>query len=221
MFPATAQQTRLSGIQCKDIYMAAAHQDAKPFGLVVLDSQMPEMDGFMTAEIIRRHAEYAATKIVMATSSGNQGDGARCAKLQIQGYLFKPAKSSELFFTLCTVMETKSNTLETAPLLTRNSALETRKGLRILVADDNRVNQRLVLRLLEKLGHSIVLANNGREAGDVYARKCDRERCLEAGMDGYLSKPIQSQESYKLLDTVERLSGARGNEFGSILTPSK
>jgi CheY-like chemotaxis protein len=163
-------------------------------------------------------------------------------------------------------METKSNTLERTPLVTRNSALETRKGLRILVADDNRVNQRLVLRLLEKLGHSIVLANNGREAVDLldravfdvvlmdiqmpelggfeatavirqtekrtgvhvpiyaltaYAMKGDRERCLEAGMDGYLSKPIQSQELYKLLDTVERLSGARDNEFGSILTPKQ
>jgi len=124
---------------------------------------------------------------------------------------------------------------------------ETRKNLKILVAEDNKVNQRLALRLLEKLGHSVVLANNGREAVDMlhrgvfdvvlmdlqmpelggleatavirehekqtgihipiyaltaHAMKADRERCLEAGMDGYLSKPIQSRELYKLLDAV-------------------
>jgi len=84
--------------------LAAAHNNAKPFGVVVLDGQMPDMDGFATAEIIREHPEYAATRIVMLTSSGSRGDGARCAALDIQGYLLKPAKSSELFVAICTVM---------------------------------------------------------------------------------------------------------------------
>jgi two-component system sensor histidine kinase/response regulator len=86
--------------------LAAAQKHAKPFGLVVLDGQMPEMDGFTVAEIIRKHPEYASTRIVMLTSSGVRGDGARCAKLDIQGYLLKPANASELFVTICTVMGT-------------------------------------------------------------------------------------------------------------------
>jgi two-component system sensor histidine kinase/response regulator len=227
--------------------LALARKDAKPFGLVVLDSQMPEMDGFETAEVIRQHAEYAATRIVMLTSSGNKGDGARCEKLGIHGYLVKPAKSSELFAAICTVMGMKSGTPGSTPLVTRHSVREARRNLKILVVEDNRVNQRLALRLLEKLGHSVELANNGREAVDMldqgvydvvfmdlqmpelggieatvvirehekrtgihvpiyaltaHAMKGDRERCLEAGMDGYLSKPIRSQELYKVLDAV-------------------
>ncbi len=227
--------------------LATAQQEAKPFGLVVLDGQMPELDGFMTAEIIREHPEYAATRIVMLTSSGNRGDGARCAKLDIQGYLLKPAKSSELFVAICTVMGTKSKAPKSTPLVTRHYVRESHKKLKILVAEDNKVNQRLALRLLEKLGHSVELGNNGKEAVDMLdqgvfdvvlmdvqmpmlggleatavirerekltgirvpiyaltarAMKGDRERCLAAGMDGYLSKPIQTQELYEVLDTV-------------------
>lgn len=228
--------------------LAGAQKDAKPFGVVVLDGQMPGMDGFTTAETIRQHPEYAATKIIMLTSSGSQGDGERCAKLGIQGYLLKPVKSSELFAAICTVMGTKPDAPASPPVVTRHSVREARKNLKILVAEDNKVNQRLVLRLLEKVGHSVELANNGREAVDMvdqgvfdvvlmdlqmpelsgleataeirehetragthvpiyaltaHAMKDDRERCLAAGMDGYLSKPIQPQELYKLLDAVE------------------
>ena len=227
--------------------LAVAQGDAQPFGLVVLDGQMPEMDGFTTAETIRQHPEYAPTRIVMLTSYGSPGDGARCAELDIEGYLLKPAKSSELFVAICTVMGTKPDTHASTPPVTQSSLREDRKTLRILVAEDNKVNQRLVLRLLEKAGHSAELANNGREAVDMldqgvfdvvlmdlqmpelggleatavirehekrtgarvpiyaltaHAMKGDRERCLAAGMDGYLSKPIQSQELHKLLAAV-------------------
>jgi signal transduction histidine kinase/CheY-like chemotaxis protein len=228
--------------------LACAQKDSKRFALVVLDRQMPGMDGFTTAEAIRQQPEYAATKIIMLTSSGSPGDGERCAKLDIQGYLLKPAKSSELFAAICTVMGTKPDGPASPLLVTRHSVREARKNLKILVAEDNKVNQRLVLRLLEKIGHTVELANNGREAVDMldrgvfdvvlmdlqmpelggleatavirehekqagthvpiyaltaHAMKDDRERCLAAGMDGYLSKPIQPQELYKLLDAVE------------------
>ncbi len=227
--------------------LAAAQKDATPFGLIVLDVQMPEMDGFMTAEAIRQNPENAATRIVMLTSSGTRGDGARCAKLDIQGYMLKPAKSSELFVAICAVMGTQPDSPASTTLVTRHFVREARKKLKILVAEDNKVNQRLALRLLEKLGHSVELANNGREAVDMLdqgvfdvvlmdvqmpglggleatvivreqekrtgvhipiyaltarAMKGDRERCLAAGMDGYLSKPIQSQELYEVLDAV-------------------
>ena len=228
--------------------LAAPREGAEPFGLVVLDGQMPGMDGFTTAETIRQHPEYAATKIIMLTSSGHRGDGECCAKLDIQGYLLKPAKPSELFVAICAVMGAKPHARANSPVVTRHSVREARKNLKILVAEDNKVNQRLVLRMLEKLGHTVELANNGREAVDMldrsvfdvvlmdlqmpelggleatavirehekragthvpiyaltaHAMKDDRERCLAAGMDGYLSKPIQPQELCKLLDAVE------------------
>jgi PAS domain S-box-containing protein len=229
------------------VALTEAYRNSAPFGLIVLDGHMPGMDGFTTAERIRENSESSATRIVMLTSGGSRGDGARCAQLGIQGYLLKPAKSSELFAAICTVMGTKEAAPESTPLVTRHSLRETRKNLKILLAEDNLVNQRLALRLLERLGHSVVVANNGREAVDIFehggfdivlmdvqmpeldgleatsmirqhekltgvhipiyaltahAMKGDRERCLEAGMDGYLSKPIQSQELYKLLDCV-------------------
>jgi signal transduction histidine kinase/CheY-like chemotaxis protein len=226
--------------------LAEAHKNRTPFGLIVLDCQMPGMDGFTTAERIRENAAFSAIRIVMLTSGGSRGDGARCSQLGIQGYLLKPAKSSELYAAICTVAGTKQAP-ETTPLVTRHSLREARKKLKILLAEDNLVNQRLAVRLLERLGHSVVMANNGREAVAIFdqdtfdvvlmdvqmpeldgleatgiirqhekltgvhtpiyaltahAMKGDRERCLEAGMDGYLSKPIQSQELYKLLDAV-------------------
>jgi len=229
--------------------LAAAQKENKPFGLVVLDCQMPKMDGFTMAETIRRHPEYAATRIVMLTSIGSRGDGARCTKLDIQGYLVKPAKTSELFVAISAVMSTSPETPARTPLVTRHFVRETGKKLRILVAEDNKVNQRLAIRMLEKLGHSVELANNGTEAVTMldrgvfdvvlmdvqmpmlggleataivrehekgtgihvpiyaltaHAMKGDRERCLAAGMDGYLSKPIQSHELYELLDDVTR-----------------
>src|SRR5258708_40256124 len=100
----------------------------------------------------------------MLTSSGNRGEAARCAKLDIQGYLHKPAKSSELFAAIGTIMGTKSGTSGSAPLVTRHSVCEARKNLKILVAEDNKVNQRLALRLLEKLGHSVVRLDDWRLA---------------------------------------------------------
>src|SRR5258708_32472489 len=111
---------------------------------------MLDLEGFMSAEIIREHLEYAAARIVMLTSSGNRGDGARCTQLDIQGYLLKPAKSSELFVAICTVMGTKSQAPQSAPLETRHSVREAHKKLKNLLAADNKVNQERALCLLRK-----------------------------------------------------------------------
>jgi len=77
--------------------LAEAHTSGAPFELIILDGHMPVMDGFTTAENIRQNADFSASKIVMLTSAGSRGDGDRCRRLGIQGYLLKPAKSSELF----------------------------------------------------------------------------------------------------------------------------
>jgi signal transduction histidine kinase/CheY-like chemotaxis protein/ligand-binding sensor domain-containing protein len=227
--------------------LALAHGECRPFSLIILDCQMPDMDGFTMAEKIRQNPDFSSTRIVMLTSAGTRGDGARCAQLGIEAYLLKPAKPSELFGSMCMVMGINREADESIPLVTQHTLREARKNLRILVAEDNLVNQRLALRMLERQGHSVTLANNGREAVDMAggaafdlilmdiqmpvlggfeataairqhqertgsripiialtanAMKGDRERCLEAGMDGYLSKPIHSQELYKLLSTV-------------------
>ena len=226
---------------------ALAALDGEAFPLIILDNQMPDMDGFTTAAIIRKNPRLSATRIVMLSSSGTRGDGARCIQVGIQSYLFKPAKSAELFSAICTVMATQSAELPRTPLVTRHSLREAHKSLRILVAEDNAVNQKLVVRMLERLGHKVTLAHNGRQAVDIFdsgifdivlmdvqmpeldgmeatgeireherrtgartpiyaltahAMKGDRERCLAVGMDGYLTKPIQSQELCKLLDSV-------------------
>jgi len=150
--------------------LAEAPASGKLFPLVILDYHMPDMDGFETAAKIRRTQGYSAAKIVMLTSAGSRGDGARCAQLGIHAYLLKPAKSSELFGAICNVMAMGQPEPERAPLVTRHTLRQARTSLRVLLAEDNVVNQRLALRLLEKLGHSVVLANNGREAVEIFDR---------------------------------------------------
>ncbi|MGH9664886.1 MAG: response regulator, partial [Bryobacteraceae bacterium] len=227
--------------------MAEAKWRQMPFPLVLLDYQMPEMDGFETAERIRRNPDFAATRIVMLTSACARGDAARCSELGIQSRLLKPAKPSDLFEAICRAMAAEPASPMQAQPRQPPSLAASHAGLKILVAEDNPVNQKLALRLLERLGHSVVLAKNGREAIDkferdafdvvlmdvqmpeldgleaaaairerekltgvrtpifaltAYAMTGDRERCLAAGMDGYLSKPIQSQELSNLLEAV-------------------
>ena len=227
--------------------LAKAQTNGDRFGLVVLDCQMPEMDGFTTAEKIRRNGDLSGTKIVMLTSAAGHGDAARCTELGIQSCLFKPVKSSELLGAIAAAVAPIEAAPRSAPIMTRPELRESRKHLKVLVAEDNKVNQRLVLLLLERMGHSVVLANTGREAVDILAggvfdvvlmdvqmpelsgleataeirevekrtgvhipiyaltasaMKGDLERCLKAGMDGYLSKPIRSQDLSKLLETV-------------------
>jgi CheY-like chemotaxis protein len=134
-----------------------------PFSLVLTDANMPEMDGFELAEQVRSHSGVAGATIVMLTSAGKRGDAARCRQLGVATYLTKPIGEAELLDTLLRVLGSRSQQTEPA-LVTRSGLRETKKCLRILLAEDNVVNQRLAVRLLEKQGHSVEVANNGREA---------------------------------------------------------
>jgi CheY-like chemotaxis protein len=196
---------------------------------------MPEMDGFQLAARVQEDPRLAGAVIMMLTSVGRRGDAARCRQLGIAAYLVKPIHSNELMQALLTVLCQPAG--KAPPLVTRHSLREARAGLRILVAEDNPVNQALILRLLEKEGHYATLARNGGEAValsatgrfdlvfmDVqmpemdgfaataairqreqasgghlqivamtaHALKGDRERCLAAGMDSYISKPVST-----------------------------
>jgi two-component system sensor histidine kinase/response regulator len=151
-----------------------AHDEGKPYGMVLLDYQMPEMDGFEVATRIQQHAELAGTTIMMLSSVGEGGDTQRCRALGVAGYLTKPVRQSVLLDAILAVFarsvpQLKSGSQPT--LVTHQSMLDPARPLRILVAEDNAVNQVVVTRMLQKRAHVVVVAANGREALDVLARE--------------------------------------------------
>src|SRR5882762_4017859 len=146
--------------------LCAALESGKPYGLVLTDMHMPGMDGFALVERIRRRPELSTATIMMLTSAGHRGDAARCQELGVSAYLLKPIRQSELREAVARVLGAKEQK-GAIPLITRYSLQDAREptgSLRVLVAEDNLVNQRLVTRLLEKRGHFVVVAGNGREA---------------------------------------------------------
>jgi two-component system, sensor histidine kinase and response regulator len=240
------------------IELAAAREAKDPYALILTDMHMPKMDGFGLVEHIKENPELSTSTIMMLTSGGQRGDAARCGELGIAAYLLKPVRQSELREAIARVLSVKRQTGAT-PMITRDSLqaeAAPAKSLRILLAEDNAVNQKLAIRLLEKRGHHVALAGNGREAlealenraydlvlMDVHmpemdgleatrrirqkeqethsghrqsivamtalVMKGDRERCEEAGMDGYLAKPIRPQELDAVLDRHVAMHVAR------------
>ena len=141
-----------------------AKELGKPFPLVVTDMQMPDMDGFGLAERIKHNPILAGATIMMLTSGGQRGDAARCRELGVTAYLTKPVKQSELWDAVLAALGRTPLENEPAALVTRHSLRESQQIYRILLAEDNRVNQSVATSLLEKRGHTVVVANNGREA---------------------------------------------------------
>ncbi len=144
-----------------------------PFSLVLTDMHMPHMDGFTTIKKIREESPQVTPANVMLTSAGHRGDAERCKQLGVAGYLLKPVRQSELHQAIAMILGARQN-CSALPLVTRYSvqdASEPDQELSILVAEDNAVNQRLVARMLEKRGHRVALAGNGREALDALARE--------------------------------------------------
>jgi CheY-like chemotaxis protein/HPt (histidine-containing phosphotransfer) domain-containing protein len=223
---------------------------------------MPEMDGFTLIEQVRNEPGLAPPVIMMLTSADHQGDAARCRSLGLASYLIKPVKSKDLYDAIRGALERNSSAIASSrvsPQQARPTVKESATGsLRILLAEDNPVNQRLAVRILEKAGHSVTVAEDGRKALDAlksapfdivlmdvqmpeldgleatrmiraeetgsdrrlpivamtaHALKEDRERCLEAGMDDYVSKPI---ESAKLLAAIQNVleRSSRGTTAG-------
>ncbi|MGA2182322.1 MAG: response regulator [Bryobacteraceae bacterium] len=174
-----------SGPEAFDKLRQAASEGA-PFPLVLSDVQMPEMDGYTLLETIRDGYGLGAPRVVLLTSSG-QG-GALGRKLGAAGYLTKPVRQSELRAAILRALDTSVAAESWIPARTEHSTGGNSRQLRVLVAEDNAVNQQLARRLLEKRGHTVVLADNGREALRALDRQ-DFDLVLMdvqmPGMDGF------------------------------------
>lgn len=148
--------------------------DRQPFAVALLDGHMPDMDGFQLAEHISQDTRLAGIKLVMLTSAGDPEDVARCRKLGIAAYLTKPIKQSELFDVIVDVIGHAIEDQPQAAPRRKRSRAAGKRGLHVLLAEDNRVNQLVATRIFEKLGHQITVVGNGREAlAAVQAGKFD------------------------------------------------
>jgi PAS domain S-box-containing protein len=217
-----------------------------PFPLVLLDAQMPTMDGFIVAQQVPQQSELIPATIMMLTSASGPRDAARCRELGLASYLTKPIKPSELLQVICAILHPVPGA-EPAPALVQPAPMRGQRTLHILLVEDNPINQRLTVWMLEKWGHTVVVVDNGKAALAALARDTfalvlldvqmsemdgfattaairqqehitgnhipivavtadamagDRERCLRAGMDAYLTKPLQARQ---LFHVIERL----------------
>jgi len=165
MKPALAE----SGPVALEALLQAA-RSGEPFPLVLIDVQMPGMDGYTLAERIRQHPEIAGATLLVLTSSSQTGESTRRQELGINACLSKPIKQADLWKAIMQVLGMPLSAdarMERLP----ERALQEMRRLRVLLAEDNLVNQKLAVRLLERRGHQVVVANNGREALDRLQRQ--------------------------------------------------
>ena len=137
------------------------------YDLAILDVQMPDMDGFQLATAVRAEKKLARTNLLMLTSAGQRGDGERCRELGIRGYLTKPISRSDLIEAMGTVLAGSPEEAGTPDVVTRHTIAESRRTLRVLLAEDNPVNQQVAVAMLVKRGHEVHVSSNGREAVDA------------------------------------------------------
>ena len=223
-----------------------AEERGDPFRLVLLDANMPGMDGFTVAGELTRRSRTTAPTIMMLTSSGEPQDSVRCRLLGISSYLVKPVRQAALCEAILETLGRKAEKPKPPPPA---AARKPSVSLNILLAEDNIVNQRVAIGILEKAGHVVTLAANGRIALEkldtgtfdlvlmdmqmpemggaeaiveirrreqltgahmpiisltAHALKGDRERCLETGADGYVSKPIAPAALFGEMDMVTK-----------------
>jgi two-component system, sensor histidine kinase and response regulator len=238
--------TAVSSGRAALVELERAARSRQPFPLVLLDANMPEMDGFTLAEEIKKRPRLVRASIMMLTSGARLGDRARCLELGVSSYLMKPIKQSDLLDTIMSVLVAPPRAGRSQ---VRAPIAKGGRALRVLVAEDNVVNQEVAVGLLSRAGHSVIVANNGREAlallerehfdlvlMDVqmpemdgleataairdrekstglhvpivavtaHAMKGDAERCLAAGMDAYVTKPLQAKELLAVIRGTRR-----------------
>jgi len=242
MKPVTAKDGR-SAMEA----LRRAHKDGHPFRLVLLDAHMPAMDGFEVASHVKHDPHLHGTTVILLTSAGHTEDMARAKSLGAAASVAKPVKQSDLWDAIITALHVAGRQ-KARPSVAQRRSRTAEHPLRILLAEDNPVNQEVAVHLIERRGHSVIVAENGREAVEAierhkfdlvlmdvqmpemggleatrvirekekgsghhlpiiamtaHAMQGDREQCLEAGMDGYLAKPIDPKT---FLQTVEGIS---------------
>jgi len=144
--------------------LRGAQESGRRFDLVLTDFQMPDADGFILAETIKKDPVIAGATVVMLTLANQPGDAARCRELGIAAYLPKPIKPLELRSAILLALGARSAERDRLALVTRHSLQEGRETGRILLVENNSINQLVARRLLERRGHTVVVANNGRDA---------------------------------------------------------
>ena len=224
-----------------------AAEASTPFDVLIADMMMPEMDGVQLSKKIREDEALKNTCIIILTSGGTRGDGARLREIKIDGYFSKPIKSSRLYNAIISVLglvEENRRIPEKRQMITRHTLKEMKKqDIRILVAEDNRINQKIALHQLNKLGYTVDIVDNGKQAVEAVkaesyklilmdvqmpamdgyeatrvirnmagklkdipiiamtanAMKGDREKCLAAGMNGYIAKPVEPKNLQEVI----------------------
>jgi PAS domain S-box-containing protein len=216
-----------------------------PFALVLLDAMMPDMDGFGVAERLKLHKRAAERTVLMLSSADQFGDAARCRDLGIDAHLTKPVRPAELRRTLLRAL----GRLEREAPASRPAQDAVQGGMKLLLAEDNRVNQLVATKMLRRRGHDVTVVGDGRQALEAldrerfdlvlmdvqmpvmdgfeatalireretmtgrhvpivamtaHAMKGDEERCLAAGMDGYVPKPLQAADLYATVESFAR-----------------
>jgi PAS domain S-box-containing protein len=169
-----ARPTAVDGGQAAIQELHRAASAAEPYPLMLTDAMMPEMDGFMLVEELRKQPGAAPRTIMMLTSADRQTDAARCRRLGMAAYLIKPVKADELQIAILAAMSSAARDQRTPASSRQDVASATGEAksakLRILLAEDNPVNQRVALHILQKAEHFVLAVGNGREAVDALAR---------------------------------------------------
>ena len=223
-----------------------ARIEGEPFVLFVLDVNMPVMDGFDLVTEIRKNPHTSGSTIMMLTSSDHFAEVGRCRELGVEAYLTKPVSQADLRRAISVALSDTGSAARKNEVPGGLTPKHACGGRRILVAEDNLVNQKVALRMLEARGYDVTLAATGREALGAWEKQVfdlmlldmhmpelsgcevaaeirrretpgrripivalsasslreDRDRCLAAGMNDYLSKPIESAELYRLLENL-------------------
>lgn len=233
-----------------------AHQEGAPFRLMILDADLAGMDGYDVAARVKENSDWCCTALILIASGAGRECQKRAKHLGAKVAIGKPASQSELWNAIITSLPVRG---KFRPSAARGKSHRAAKPLRILVAEDNPVNQEVALQLLERRGHSVIIAENGKQAiaavqkhkfdlvlmdvqmpemGGIeatqairamedstgqhvrivamtaHAMRGDRERCLEAGMDGYLAKPIDPRT---FLQTVEKIASEPAGLHGEAV----
>jgi CheY-like chemotaxis protein len=228
--------------------LVEAQHAGEAFGLTLIDAEMLEMDGFALLEWLAEHALPTGIVVMMVTTAHQHGPTSRYRELGVSASVTKPVFPSALLTAVNTAFGNRVTSQAGNEPVVQSPEGEHQPPLRILLAEDNMVNQKLMIRILEKRGHTVVVVKTGKEAVAIWKRQPfdvilmdvqmpemdgfeatsiireaerissgghtpiialtahamagDRQRCLTAGMDGYISKPIQVHNLFEVIASV-------------------